>query len=247
MSTLLDHLARRLGYVRLPVPPAQPISEPESDRTPPTPPHLKARGTFDYGRVKDQTDWASFYDTDDGFHYAIGRDGWMPVLMAGFLLGHNRSDGLALFSTAISRRLWLPKEAAIHTSWIDANEEAIAWAQAIEVVSPEIYDNSETFEPSMFSQFPASIVSMELRTMWRRCYPYQRETLLSTTHGHVLFSRLDMLQEAKRAPKAALAQLLTWTAEWFAARGIQVNHEQMLIQVPGYQPLFLFDSEPGAF
>lgn len=247
MERLLDKIAGRFGYVR------QDISKPVLGTLLPDilriPPHLEAEDTFRYGLVQDKTDWASFYNDTDGLHFAIGSADWMPILMAGFVLGYNQNAGMKLFSEAIAERLWLQPSSPVHASWLAANEgvvQQIEQADAIEIAALPDCEETDIFVPAMFVQFSASIVSMELRTMWRRCHPRQ-PTLLCTTHAHAMLSRTDMMQQARIAPQVAMTQLLEWTADWFAARGFAVDRERMLIHVPGYQPLFHFDSEPGAY
>lgn len=245
MTTILDKIAGRFGYVRQPLP--APMAQVDLPEIQEVPPHLEAQETFRDDLVRDKEDWASFYEANGCFHFAIGRLDWMPVLMAGFIVGQNTHDGMGLLSAAIEDRLWLSPSSASHASWLEANHDAIEQVQTIEIVTPLDDESADEFHPSMFAQLPASIVSMELRTMWRRCYPYQRETLLSTTHGHVLFSRLDIMRQASNAPRVALMQLIEWTADWLAARGFMVDRDRMLVSVPGYQPLFHCDSDPGAF
>jgi hypothetical protein len=38
-----------------------------------------------------------------------------------------------------------------------------------------------------------------------------------------------------------------WTVAWFEARGLQVNGEQMLVSVEGFEPLFHMDDDPGGY
>lgn len=241
MNTLLNHVASLFG--RQP-PIHQPISEPS---TPALRYHLASEVKFDFAKARNDKDWAYFYDTDDGFHYAIGQHGWMPILLAGFIIGGSSRDGVQLISTAIAERLWLPEGELSHASWLEANQEAIKKLAALDCRSDTDHDAATEFAPAMFTSLPARVVSSELRTMWRRAHPYRPETFLFTTHAHGLMCYLPWMQEAYTAPQTALAQLLDWTANWFMARGMSVNPAEMLVAVPEYQPLFHVDNDPGAF
>lgn len=55
------------------------------------------------------------------------------------------------------------------------------------------------------------------------------------------------MRQAIDGTEAAFNQLLDLTADWFAARGMQVNREEMLVSVDGYEPLFHIDKDPGSF
>ncbi|MDP1086372.1 hypothetical protein Q6245_28810, partial [Klebsiella pneumoniae] len=78
---------------------------------PPTPPHLVGEASFDYAEAACDKDWAFFLEDGQAFTWAIGKHGWMPVVLAGFVLGGAEHDGSRLFSDAISNRLWLPPSA----------------------------------------------------------------------------------------------------------------------------------------
>lgn len=243
IATLIDRVAIRFGYAKIPTIPLPPADEPIKVQ----PPHLQTEASFNYDKTTNKQDWAFFYSAEDGFHYAIGRRDWMPLMMAGFIVGGS-FDGMGLISASISERLWLPVDSPIHTSWLEANRQAIQRVEAIDVTESAHDDESVTeFAPEMFSHLRAAFVSLELRTMWRRYQPHQPEVVLISSHGYNLLHRLPLMHDARQAPKAAMNQLLDWTADWFEARGLSVNREEQLLNVPGYEPLFAIDSDPGAY
>lgn len=245
LTTVLDRVAGQFGYQR--VASLAPVHPDAAIATPELPPHLASESEFNFSKARNNQDWAFFYETDDAFHFAIGRHGWMPIAMAGFIVGGNRADGQSLMSAAITERLWLPECAPEHASWLQANNEAMDDIIAIDH-QPELLDSeASAFGPSMFLNLPASVVSSELKTMWRRAKPHRTETFLSSTKEHNLLWEQPFMRDALNAPQAALTQLLNWTADWFQARGFAVNKETMLVAVPNYQPLFYIDTDPGAF
>lgn len=245
ISNLIDRAAKRFGYERIAPDQLEPLHEEIKARIPP---HLQYELSFQYEKVKKKKDWAFFYDEEDGFHYAIGRRDWMPVMVAGFLVGGNPSDGLELLSASISERMWLSVDNPIQRSWMEANREVFQRLEGVDVEELVGDDESDTeFAPEMFTNLSAGVVSMELRTMWRRYQPYKPEFLLGSSHGHKLFRILPVMREASRAPEVAMNQLFDWTADWFEACGFRVNREEWLVNVKGYEPLFAFDSDPGAF
>ena len=245
LTNVFDRVASQLGYQR--VAPQLPERPDEAIAVPELPPHLVSESEFDFSRAHNNQDWTFFYEIAAGFHFAIGRHGWMPIAMAGFIVGGNRADGQSLMSAAITERLWLPERAPAHASWLQANNEAIDEIAAIDFHPEQEDSEATTFSPSMYLNLEASVVSSELKTMWRRAKPLRTETFLATTKEYNLLWQQPVMREARNAPQAALSQLLNWTADWFQARGFAVDKEKMLVAVPNYQPLFYIDTDPGAF
>lgn len=247
---LIDRIATRMGYTRTPNPLSHLAHESKVEDGVSIAPHLKGEASFDYAKVKTRN-WAFFYDSDGCFHYAIGHRDWMPLQLAGFIVGQNYHDGIGLFSDAINNSMWLAPDTPIHKSWLDSNQDVFQEIEAIKVSGEGSFttgqENAEEFTPMMFPSLPAAVVSWELTTTWRRYQPHCPRICLSTTHEHNLLSSLPMMLATHEAPKAALIQLLDWTADWFEAQGYVVNRDEQLMKVPGYQPLFYVDSEPGGY
>lgn len=223
------------------------VAADDADQMEAIPAHLQAEAYFDYEKIRNKKDWWSFfYAEDDGFHYAIGRRDWMPLMMAGFVAGGNSLDGMGLIAESISTRMWISADNQIHQSWLEANRAAIERVESVDVAKVPAEDESVTeFDSKMFIHLRASVVSMELRAMWRRYMPYRPEFMLASSMGHNLLCKLPMMRRACEAPEAAMDQLLEWTADWFEARGFRVDREERLVQVTGYEPLFAVDSDPG--
>lgn len=245
-NTYMNRVAARLGYRPIDQGPVPPLV-----RLPPAPslpPHLAHEAEFDYSKAANSKDWTFFYSTDEGgFHYSIGRRDWMPVLLAGFCIGVNNRDGLSLFSSAIAERLWLTADAPSHKSWIESNLDMFNQLEALEY-RPETDEAAATeFSPSMFSNMTAGTVSMELKAMWRRAMPFRPEVLLATTHVHSLLCKQPFMSDAVNAPQTALNRLLDLTSEWFVARGMSVDREEMLVKVDGYEPLVYIDTDPDSY
>lgn len=246
LRIVFDRVAASFGYARISKMHTN-IAADDAVQPETIPAHLQAEAHFDYSKIRNKKDWWSFfYAEEDGFHYAIGRRDWMPLMMAGFVAGGNSLDGMKLMAECISERMWISPENQIHQSWHQANKAAIASVESVDVAEVPLEDESATeFDPEMFIHLRASVISMELRAMWRRYMPYRPEFMLASSMGHNLLCKLPMMRRAYEAPEAAMSQLLEWTADWFEARGFRVDREERLVQVMGYEPLFAFDSDPG--
>lgn len=209
VGIFVDRLASRLGYTRMPSPVT--FEAVEDVSIPEVAPHLIGEASFDYGKVRDPRDWAFSYKSEGSLHFAIGRRGWMPLMLAGFVAGGHSADGMILFGASIFDRLWLRSDTPKYASWRAANERVVRYVEAIDVVCGDENDDAADFAPEMFGILPARVVSMELRTMWRRYQPYRPETVLSTTHEHILLLRMPWMREASQAPEKAMHQLMDWT------------------------------------
>lgn len=248
MRALIDRLVASWGYVPKPQSNAR---EAADDRGPPPPPaYLRHEALFDYAQAScSGHDWAFFRSTPDSLSWSVGKRGWMPVAFAGMLIGGGYTDALGLISTAIEDRMWLSASSPELSGWLAANTTAFERVQRLEVQEPwnAGEDRVAVFDADAFAGLPAVVVSHELRTMWRRCFPRQTVAILSPSQLHAQLSDLPLMRQAAERPSEALGQLVEWSGAWLSARGLNVDPKGSLAEVEGYLPLVYFDEEPGSF
>lgn len=248
MRALIDRLVSHLGYVPRPQVDAPPLND--GNGPPPPPAHLLHEAAFDYEQaVCSGYDWAFFRSTPDSLSWSVGKRGWMPIALAGMLIGGGYTDALGLISTAIEDRMWLPASSPELAGWLAANSAAFERVQRLEVQEPWNAggDCVAAFDADAFACLPAVVVSHELRTMWRRCFPRQTVAILSSSRLHGQLCDLPLMRQAAERPSEALGQLVEWSGAWLSARGLNVDPKGSLVEVEGYVPLVYFDEEPGRF
>lgn len=248
MRALIDRLVANLGYG--PKPQRSAPEEANDSGPPPTPAYLRDEAAFEYALAAcSGHDWAFFRSTPDALSWSVGKRGWMPVAFAGMLIGGAHTDALGLISKAIEDRMWLSASSPELSGWLAANATAFERVQRLEV--HEAWnaggDRVSEFDADAFACLPAVVVSHELRTMWRRCYPRKTVAILSSSQLHAQLSELPLMRQAVERPSEALGQLVEWSGAWLSARGLNVDPNRSLVEVQGYLPLVYVDREPGGF
>jgi hypothetical protein len=79
--------------------------------------HQLSADGFDYERATGDS-LCFWHENGDDFHYALGRDGWAPLAVAGFCLTANRQCRARL-DDILRERTWVTPE--IVNSWREAN------------------------------------------------------------------------------------------------------------------------------
>lgn len=251
MRALIDRLVANFGYVPKRQQPNEPQAIDDGAPLPPQPPaFLLHEAAFDYAQAEcSGHDWVFFRSTPDSLSWSVGKRGWMPVAIAGMLIGGGYTDALGLISKEIEDRMWLPASSPEHAGWLGANSAAFERVQRLEVQEPWSAGGERVaaFDGDAFACLPAVVVSHELRTMWRRCFPNKTVAILSSSPLHAQLSDLPLMRQAAERPDEALAQLVEWSCAWLSARGLRVDQKGSLVEVEGYLPLVYFDEEPGRF
>jgi hypothetical protein len=113
---LLDHLLRLLGYA--PATSSRLVGEAPAAAETPLRAHRIAAASFDFRAAVCDELCFSYDDGEDVFSYAVGRDGWAPLAIAGLALvpGDRCAE---ILEAAVVTRLWA--DHATVRSWAAAN------------------------------------------------------------------------------------------------------------------------------
>lgn len=230
MQSLIDRVAGMFGFQR--------IEAPRNDestgglRSPAIAAHLRDESKFDWKRASAGT--VSFsYNDGDTFHYAIGKDGWMPLSFAVFAMAGNRTDGQSLIASVISDSLWLDPSSERYTAWISDNEKTFHLLQNIEGVA-----SANETEFSQSKHMSPAAVSYIFRQQWRQRFPSSGEDYLAISDAHAGYYEHPAIIDARKAVQAAYIHTLELARNWFDAHGFEVSNDQNHIRIDTYRPLF---------
>ncbi|GJH38249.1 hypothetical protein CBA19CS91_35850 [Paraburkholderia hospita] len=230
---MLDRLIRILGYI--------PAS---SNALVPRSAALSAYGDlhrrhadgFDRS-IADSDPLCSWHADGEGFHYAVGRDDWAPLAVAGFCLTDN-DECRAWLNDAIRVRFWLTHD--VLASWHAANQPVLrGFGGRRENHRPEqraLLDT--TAEHEIAPLVKANEMAELFALTWKRYYlssPFQR------LGNSAAFNRLALhhtLRLAAQTNEHALERVIGWLALWLEARGLTVDRREQLVYLPGYQALY---------
>jgi len=228
---MLDHLLRKLGYV----PTSSPGLVPTSATRAPALHQLHAAG---FRRGDAEVDaLCAWHEDGDIFHYAIGRDDWAPLAVAGFCLSDN-DECRAWLDEALRTRTWIPHD--MLSSWHGANLKVMRGfgARLVERSAQQHGASVWRSEHDVAPLVKADEMAELFAVTWRRYYqpsPFRR------LGNSAAFNRLALhhtLRLAAQTNEHALERVLEWLALWLEARGLTVDRREQLVNMPGYQALY---------
>jgi len=179
LRSLCDDLMRRLGYVRtvrcvVGAPQGADAPAVLVSQSAPVPAHRAAKSEFDYALSKLGSVAFWYSAGDDRYCFAVGKDDWMPLDLATFLMGDAYRDGESLAAEELSRELWLSGDDPEYLEWRADNAVVIGRLRSIDFersdASPDFDISEGDFGKSWFVQMSRNCVSAEYRRCWRRVH-----------------------------------------------------------------------------
>jgi len=227
---MIDRIAGKLGFQRIER--LEHNDAIESSIESKVPEYLSDEALFDWGRAFIGT-FSFSYSDDDLYHFAVGRHGWMPLVIAAFSMAGNQTDGQSLMANAISGSLWLDPLSERYATWVSANEIVFNSLQDIEGIG-----SKNKSDISQFDNMSSSAVSYVFRQQWRQRYPSSGEDHLAISEAHASYYDKATIADARRAVDESYASTLGMVRRWFEVHGFEVSDDQQHIRIDAYKPLF---------
>lgn len=231
-----------LGYV--PAVPMTLVDETPALETEPVvptlPPHREAARAFRFaGAARD--DLCFWYREDeDTYCYAVGKDDWAPLAVVGFSLVANRACEDAL-NSGIASSLWLNSRDDVLRSWRHANAVALhslGQRPANDAGAVHALNQSSDLEREVIPSVDGAEMASLFATTWRRRYVDSPVFFLANSQAYALLHSHQAIKSSANAAAHALECVFEWLAVWLESRGVDVDRENWLVHLPGYQALF---------
>ncbi|MEX6865075.1 hypothetical protein AB2D15_23195 [Pseudomonas aeruginosa] len=205
---------------------------------------------FDYDGAAKKS-FAFVHEGDDTFDVAFGRPNWMPVPMAMLMAGDPREVQDALmeeFEVFV-------KQAQPHAGWRDFHSELTGVQGWLEECSRKLeleMDRVRALDASRrsaefdseegqdgYSGFTSVEAVCQFLATWHQTNTRSLCVWDTSSKRSIAYSRLPEVQALANAIEDMRICSLKWACSWLAESGMQVDHVEQLVLVPGYQPLRL--------
>ncbi|MEX3969803.1 hypothetical protein [Paraburkholderia caribensis] len=228
---MLDHLLRKLGYVST----SSPGLVPTSATRAPALHQLHAAG---FSRGDAEVDaLCAWHEDGDIFHYAIGRDDWAPLAVAGFCLSDN-DECRAWLDEALRARVWLTHD--MLAAWHGANRPVLyGCGVKLEQSGPKLQALAGVGHEQEIAPLIRATEMAELFALtWKRHHLVSPFRKLGNSVAYNALGMHHTLRLASQTNEHALERVVEWLALWFEARGLKVDRVEKTVYLPGYQALF---------
>lgn len=205
---LLDKLFRRFGYV--PAVSTRLVNDEPAAVESPLPPHRLSAASFDFRAAACDELCFSYSDGRDFYSYAVGRDGWAPIAVAGLALIVNDRCS-ELLHAASGERLSVPRQ--VIQAWHEAN--------------------AADFESDVIPRLSAMEMGAEFARCWVRARAAWPVFFLANSPAQIVIARHHTAETATDAAVYALERCTSWLAVWFESRGLGVDREKKLVKLEG--------------
>jgi hypothetical protein len=230
---MLDRLFRKLGYV----PASSMLLLPDgAAQSPNSSPHRSHADGFDRNRAEIDA-LCAWYEDDEGFHCAIGRDDWVPLAVAGFCLSDN-DQCRAWLNEALRARLWITH--AVLASWYASNHVAFAGfgVRIDDIVEGYGPVSAPGDEREIVPLVKASEMAELFAVAWRRYHLASPFRKLGNSTACNLLGMHHSFRLASQTNEHVLERVLEWLALWLESRGLRVDCREQTVFVPGYEALY---------
>jgi hypothetical protein len=205
--------------------------------TPAAAPHRRRASAFEFDRAS--LDRLCYSYCDGNFYYfAVGRDDWAPLVVAGFSLVSERQC-----------RTWLDES---------LRSRARVGTDALESWNAEnrpVLDGMGVRLDREFASAPnpaaAGVTEMDLvpfvqagemaelfALTWQRAGCASPFLFPGNSEQYIALANHHALRMAYQANEHAIERVTAWLATWLEARGLTVDRQRRLVNLPGYRALF---------
>ncbi|MGQ7932707.1 hypothetical protein [Paraburkholderia sp. D1E] len=238
---MLDHLLRLLGYV--PPTSSRLVSDAPAAEETPLPAHRLSAASFDFRKAVCDDLCFSYDDGEGPFCYAVGRDGWAPLAVAGLALVASVRCA-EILEAAIRNRLWADGP-TVH-AWAVANAGAFEAIRERGDLAPTLMErpmNVDDFECDVIPRLSAAEMGSEFVRCWQRARAEYPVFFLANSPAQIALARHHTNRAATDAASYALERCGIWLVVWFESRGMHVDREKKLLKIEGYEALFYSASQ----
>jgi hypothetical protein len=200
--------------------------------------HRLSADAFDYGRATGDS-LCFWHEDGDDFHYAVGREDWAPLAVAGFCLTSN-----------IRCSDWLDDSLQAHTfvtheiigSWRFANRDVLEGfgSRLDERISfpSRLHPTTGSAEQDTIPFISVNEMAELFAMSWKRAHLVSPFLFLGNSDPYVCLDRHHVLRSVRKANEYAIERVLAWLAIWLEARGLKVDRKSQLVHLSGYEPLY---------
>jgi hypothetical protein len=191
--------------------------------------------------------WYADENDENIFHYAIGKNDWVPIPFVVFLMAGCVTDGIDLLCSVVSDTLaGLNEDDPEFKEWLRVNDSLLTSYfnhDSLKVVNNcQSFDiNSDDFGELSFHLLKASVVSSEYKTIWRQCYPKRAECFYSVSDEYASYLESPIKTSVNKIVKEAMTQIDSWVVDWFKYRGFKINKTNNLIYLKDFSPFYKTD------
>jgi hypothetical protein len=241
MHEVIHRLTRRLGYLAKSITGRAGAMTGETQAVAEEGPlgHLDQESIFDYA-LATAGSFAYGYTADGVSHYALGKRDWAPITIATLLLAAGRDDAELMLECELLSHLGLKGSDERYLTWRDANDAVFNKLQspAMNIGEP-VLAQDEQFNSEMFAYLSPNVVNYEFRMLWKRNTATPGSDWLGVSNAHYRYQTHPLLAELHTISQYALGQFMQWLFEWYETRGIDVDKNDGLVYLEGYQPAFI--------
>ncbi|WP_229518149.1 hypothetical protein [Paraburkholderia terrae] len=231
---MFDHLLRKLGYV-----PASSLGLVPNSAACSMGPALHQLHSDGFRRADADVDaLCAWHGDGEGFHYAVGRDDWAPLAVAGFCLSDN-DECRAWLDEALRARVWITHD--MLAAWHGANRAVLYGCGArLDQSRPPLRPpapgagNEQEIAPLVRATEMAELFALT----WKRHHLVSPFRKFGNSVAYNALSVHHTLRLASQTNEHALERVVEWLALWFEARGLKVDRKEKTVHLPGYQALF---------
>lgn len=233
---------------------SQDVAEIQQAFTPKPMPSL-TNGTYDWDMAGQAENGLYCYSHAGEWidNFAVGKDGWMPVFMAGCTLLQPWEDtqfsygyytvqpGTDVLGKLLSLRIWMGEKDKRIGKWLDLNNEAIRafihMAASADFVPEKFSRDYGHAKPVEYGPSRMAEIYLAAREMANPPMLDRSIVLCDGIGGDYWES--PVMQTAREANKQAHGLTEALFMDWFEVRGFAVDREQKLIAVENYKALFV--------
>lgn len=208
--------------------------------------HLTGQDSFDYSKAK--ADYFGFYYSSDDtqqLRRAAGKPDWVPLAVAMASLNSTRQGFYVLDSLLDAYDL--PQDALAAADWLSANEQSFWVARKALERQYDAYRSTAIDGRAIAARGYTGLSPVEAAHEFCQAYQmsHPRRTIffLCASEERIAYLESSVVKSARQSAEALFASAVAWTADLFEESGLEVDRENNLVLLPGYQPLYLATSD----
>ena len=224
---MLDLLFRKMGYV--PAASASLVDDSPGPTSAPLPAHRRDEAAFDYGMAQ-HDDLCLYYRDggDEAYRYAVGRNEWAPLVIAGLILAPTLRCEQVAQESLISR---LAADTDVLASWREANADVFGTLRD-GVEGPRLCEpltSSDFDERKTATLLGTAEIASLLAMCWQRARLESPVYFRANSEAYVMLATHHAMIHASSSAEHALERALEWLTVWFESRGLRVDRARRLV------------------
>ncbi|EMO5475005.1 TPA: hypothetical protein ACP3ZG_000623 [Pseudomonas aeruginosa] len=205
--------------------------------------HLVGQQTFEYSKAK--ADQFGFYVSDgQQTRRAAGKPDWAPLALTMSAI-NSIPQGFYVLE-ALLDAYDLPHDAPQAIDWLSANERSFWIAREALERQYDTYRATTAATTPMEARGYTGLspveAAHEFSQAYQMCHPRRTVLFLCASDERIAYHESGLVKSARESAKKLFDSSVLWVADLFEGSGLQVDRDNMLVKLPGYQPLYLSTS-----